>query len=404
MQVHANEDHEALMEVFAEFPKTCGLVIATTLVLLCYLLAEMLTSSPMMKFGTGISYMFRGLFYAVAGVTNVFCTCAKWLFDSVCDAANWMGSAMDFVQYVMSWPFTSVWAMVQHVVEFVQQTSHTVTVKSSEAWTWLYGKFCAVLVLVFVRPVVVVKNAVVATGTCLRFVVCTIFVCMVVSPVKWVYDTGGEIVGISVMLLGMAGNALIVLLLVPFHIALWMKRVSTQIAWAEFCSQLDRLHKYIDACKKVAPKPTKAKASDFSHRFKNLYYLLVAGGLALAWWWIIFLVHMTVLHVTEFDCVLYITGYRWTADMTFRATANVAVNFVKNVFMDELKRSGILQNALVQACMRRIVVFMRALFAPFAHQAGNLYGLIALPAMQWPAMPVLPAWPGLRAAVKVRKI
>jgi len=331
MQLHANEDYEALMEAFAEFPKTCGLVIATTLVLVCYLLAEMLTSSPAMKVGAGICCIFRGLLNAVAFVTGRFCTGAKWVFDSVGAAADWMASAMDFVQYLMCWPFMSAWAIVQHVTEFVQQTSRTATAKTSEASTWLWAKFCAVLVFVFVRPVVVVRNAVVRTGTWLLSVVCTVFMCMVVFQVQWVYDTGVEIVALSMVLVGVAAKALFVLLPVPFHIALWMKRVGTQIVWAEFCSQLDRLHKYIDACKKVAPKQTKAKASDFSHRFTNLYYLLVAGGLALAWWWIMFLVHMTVLHVTEFDCVLYITGHRWTADMTFRATANVAVNFVKNV-------------------------------------------------------------------------
>ena len=54
--------------------------------------------------------------------------------------------------------------------------------------------------------------------------------------------------------------------------------------------------------------------------------------------------------------------------------------------------------------MKRITSFMRALFAPFVRQAGDLYGMIVIPDVQWPAFTALPAWPSLRAAVKVRKL
>jgi len=444
MQSHANEDYQVLVETFAEYPKSCVAVIAVTLVLLCSCLAEMLTSSTAMKVGGGICSIFRGLidavFYvagcfctgaqwacngicsifrgltkAVVYVAGYFCTAAMWVFNGVFSAAEWVGSAMDFVQCLLCWPFLTVWTFINDFVHFTQQLSRTATAKASEASTWLWAKaseastclwtkFCMVLMCVFVWPVVLTRDACICIGTWLLSVLCTVFMCTVVFPVKCVYDTGVEIVTLSVVLLCATVKSLFVLLLVPFHIGLWMKRVGTQIVWAEFCSLLDRLHKYIQTRKKIARKKSKANTSDFTHRFKNLYYLLVAGGLALAWWWIMFLVHTTVLHVTEFDCVHYITGHRWTADITFATSVNVAVNSVKNVFMHELKRSGIMQNAFVQVCMRRIMHFMRALFAPMARQATHLYGFIALPAVQWPAFPVLPAWPGLPSAVKVRKL
>jgi len=415
MQLDPNEDYQALMETFAQYPKTCVAVIVITLVLLSSCLAEMLTSSAAMKVGGVICSIFRSIIKAVVYVAGCFCTGAKWVFDSVFIAAEWFGNAMDFVLYVMRWPFVTVWTIINDCAEFVQQLSRTATAKASEAstwlWakasdasTWLWTKFCVVLMCVFVWPVVLTMDAGICIGTWLLSVLCTVFMCTVVFPAKCVYDTGVEIVMLSMVLVCAAAKSLFVLFLVPFHIALWMKRVGTQIVWTEFCSQLDRLHKYIQTRKKNAYVRSKAKTHDFTHRFKNLYYLLVAGGLALAWWWIMFIVHMTVLYVTEFDCVHYITGHRWTADITFATSVKVAVNFVKNVLMDELKRSGFMKNAFVQVCMRRIMDFMRALFAPMARQATNLYGYIALPAVQWPVFPALPAWPGLPSAVKVRKL
>ena len=407
MQLKANDDYEALVEAYKEFPNTCRLMVAVVLMLVCYLLAEILTSAPMMVVGAGFSALFRKLFNAVASLARYFCIAAKWVYDGVCVTAECVGDVLDFVQSVICWPFVTVWVLYHDVVDFAGDLSRTAKAKASEASAWLWAKFCAGLVCLFVCPALVVKVAGIRIAKYLVCAVWSVFKFMVVFPVKWVCDTVMEIITLGAVLVCAAVKALFILLLVPFNIALWMQRVGSHIVWTEFCSQLDRLHQYIAARNSAVPTAVNPQTTDSTYRFKNLYYLLVAGGLALAWWWIVFFTHMTVLYVTEFDCVLYITGHRWTADITFMSTANVAANFAKNAFMDELKRNGIMRNAVVQECVKLIKRFISTLLAPFARHAGDLYGMIVIPDVAWPAVPALPAWPSFRTAakaVKVRKL
>jgi len=404
MQLHANDDYEALMEAYKEFPNTCHLVLTVVLMLVCYLLAEILTLTPMMVVCAWFYAVLCKLLNAAVSLPRYFCIVAKWVYDSVGATVKWVEDVFDFVLYVIYWPFVTAWVLCNDVADFLWGLCRAAKAKALEALAWLWAKFCAGLMCLFVQPAFWIKVTAIRIGKFLLSVVWSVFICVVVYPVKWVCDIVVEITTLCVMLVCAAAKALCILLLVPFNIALWMKRVGTHIVWTEFCSQLDRLHAYIDARNRAVPTTANPQASDLTYQFKNLYYLVVAGGLALAWWWIMFLAHMTVLYVTEFDCVLYITGHRWTADITFKSTVNVAVNFAKNAFMDELKRIGIMQNAVVCECMKRITSFMRALFAPFVRQAGDLYGMIVIPDVQWPAFTALPAWPSLRAAVKVRKL